>query len=123
MNWKTQTDDERQALLVLCSGNFSLEDLTMLAIEASFLVREHDHAAVLIDLSEAELSFPAFHLRSLLDVYAENSLPPATRTGILLGARHASRNFSQLLSAAKEYGYPLALLADQEQVKLWLAGD
>lgn len=119
MAWKTELDDDLGTLRVLCDGRLSPDDLTMLAIETSFLAQEHGCGKILLDLAQVSLDFPASQLCELLDTYAEYHLKPTTRTGLVLGQKSAPQDLSQVLATAKSYGYPLEVLT-VEQAKAWL---
>lgn len=119
MSWTTQGHEAQHAVQVRCTGKLSADDLTMLTMEASYLVRERGYTKILIDLSAAELGMSASQLSALLDIYAEHSLPLATRTAIVPGAGHSAPDLSKLLETAKQYGYQVDVLTS-EQAERWL---
>lgn len=121
MSWKMQLNESAGTVEVQCSGNLALDDLTMLVIETSFVMEENGCSTVLLDLSDAVMGFSTDALAVLLDIYAEYSVPLSSRSGILLGAEDAAKDFSKFLTAAKEYGYRIDLLTESRQVSAWLA--
>lgn len=121
MVWKTQLQKDSAAVLVQCTGTLSLEDLTMLAIEAGFLVKEHQCSKVLVDLSRARLAFATDDLYELLDIYAEYHVPAATQTGIAIRADASTQVFTKFLGIAKSRHYVVELLVGDKQRDAWLA--
>ena len=120
MAWKTELNEDLSTLQVLCRGRLSADDLTMLAIETTFLAQEHGCRKILVDLAEVSLDFPVGELCELLDSYAEYRLSQATRTGVVLGPMSRPQDLSQVLTAAKGYGYQVEVLTG-EQSKAWLS--
>lgn len=120
MSWNTQLDEKLRAIRASCAEHLSLDDLVMLAIETSFLVKKHGCTKILIDLSQARLDFPTDELSRLVELYVEYRLPQATRSGIVMGPEATAGDFSQLLAVAKQRGYVVDVVAKQ-QADAWLS--
>src|SRR4051812_15956474 len=121
MSWKLQLNEAAGTVEIQCADTLSLDDLTMMVIETSFVMEENGCSKVLFDLSDAVMAFPTDALAVLLDIYAEYRVALSSRSGILLGAEDAAKDFSKFLAAAKEYGYRIDLLTERRQVTAWLA--
>ena len=121
MTWKTELQEDAKTVQVLCAGRVSRDDLTMLAIEAGFLVKEHQCSKVLVDLSRARLAFATDDLYELLDIYAEYHVPAATQTGIAIRADASTQVFTKFLGIAKSRHYVVELLVGDKQRDAWLA--
>jgi len=120
MPWKIHVIENAQAIRAQCSGSVSMDDLEMLAIETSYIAKEHGYDKVLLDLTGGTLAFPSQSLSALLDVYAECRMPVTTRIALVLGSEDWPQSFATVLSTAKQYGYSVDLLAE-DNVKPWLS--
>lgn len=120
MVWTTKVLEESAAVQVLCEGRLSLDDLTMIAIETAYLIRQYGHGKVLIELSDAKLDFAAERLSLFLDVYLEHHLPPTTRIGVVFKAGRPTFPFANFLETAKQYGFKADFLVEGKQRETWL---
>lgn len=120
MSWKMFQIDHIAAIRVSCTGDLSADDMTQLAIETCFAVKQHDIQHVLLDISAATLTFPTAQLAALTDLYEDYRLPKTVRSAIVLGSKEWPENFSKVIAAAKEKGYSMDLLVGEAQVKAWL---
>jgi hypothetical protein len=121
MTWKIYLIEDSQAVRTQCADGNSLDDLTMLAIETCFTAVNHNCRSILIDISEATMTFPTKDFARLADLYAEYRLPKTIRTALVLGTKEWPENFAKVVTAAKEYGYTIDLLLGEKQVKEWLS--
>ena len=123
MTWTTKVLEESRAVQVLCEGHLSSDDLTMMAIETAYLVREHGHGKVLVELSNVKLDFAADRLSDFLDVYLENNIPLATRIGIVFKVTRSTFPFANFLETARQYGFKAEFLVEGKQRDGWLSGN
>lgn len=121
MSWKTYVMENLRAIRVQCSDSISNEDLTMLALEICYVVKEHGYDKVLLDLSAEPLVFRARELSTVIDVYAETRIPTTVATAFILGAKDRPEKYSAVLATVKEYGYSAELLVGEQQVQAWLS--
>lgn len=122
MTWKTELNDAARTIRVLCTGTLSMNDMTMMVIETSFLAKENGCGKILFDLADAAMIFPAEQFGALLDSYAECGIPLSTHTALLVAAKDAPKELSKLLATAREYGYRIEVLTDRAQAGAWLDG-
>lgn len=120
MTWKTDLNDAAGTIRISCAGTLSMNDMTMMVIETSFLAKENDCRKILFDLADAAMIFPAEQFGALLDAYAECGVPLSTHTALLVANKDAPKELSRLLAASLEYGYRIELLADRAQADAWL---
>lgn len=121
MSWKTYVMENFRAIRVQCSDSISNEDLTMLALEVCYLVREHGYDKVLLDLSQEPPIFRTQELSTVIDVYAETHMPKTVATAFVLGTKDWPEKYSKVLATVKEYGYSAELLVGEQEVRAWLS--
>ena len=122
MPCKLHVMESSHAIRAQCSGSVSREDIEMLGIEASHVVKTQGHRKVLLDMTDGTLALTAQGLGILIDVYAECRMPTTVRTAIVLGTRNWPESFADILTTAKAYGYSVEMLRGEADVKDWLLG-